>query len=377
MIIMRVFPRFRVALITGIILLIVFQSIQVIQAAPIVIPDGDVAALIAAINAANDEVTHPGRDTIRLAQGGVYVLTAVYDAIGAGTGPVGLPSINTDIVINGNGATITRAEGSPDFRFFVTFDENPSLTLNDLTLTNGRVKNGPLNFGGAIVFGGGGKGKITGSTITGNSADDGGGIVNLGTEVTIANSVISNNSNSNCCGSGIFNGTGALTITNSSISGNTGRGAGIYNAGILTVKNTTFSGNQIFPDGGGAIINTGTLDVQNCNFTENFGALAGGGISNQAGLATIKNSLFTGNFTGDGGGVGGAIYNAAEMEIMNSRFIDNRAVNGSGGGISNSGSLTVRNSNFSGNDPEHEGDTISNIGELTLIHVIIDGIRVG
>ena len=80
------------------------------------IPNGDVAGLIAAINAAN---ANPGADIINLAASGTYTLTAV-DNTGY-YGPTGLPVIVSPITINGNGATILRtsAPSTPDFRIFL------------------------------------------------------------------------------------------------------------------------------------------------------------------------------------------------------------------------------------------------------------------
>ena len=99
----------------------------------------DVSALIVAINTANDETLTPGPDTIELTLGCNYVLTAISD----GTpfwGGSGLPSILSDITINGNGATIERstASGTNDFRLFTVLDVG-NLTANNLTLRNGRV----------------------------------------------------------------------------------------------------------------------------------------------------------------------------------------------------------------------------------------------
>ncbi|MCW5775740.1 MAG: hypothetical protein KIS87_04760 [Phycisphaeraceae bacterium] len=61
------------------------------------IDDGDVPALIAAIEAAT---ANGEADTIHLAADGTYTLTAPY------SGLTGLPSITTEIAINGNGAAI-------------------------------------------------------------------------------------------------------------------------------------------------------------------------------------------------------------------------------------------------------------------------------
>jgi hypothetical protein len=73
-------------------------------------------------------------------------------------GPDGLPPISTEIMIEGNGATIERAPLAPPFRFFyvsggISGIPKGELTLRDLTLSNGLAKGGD-----AFKAGGGGAG---------------------------------------------------------------------------------------------------------------------------------------------------------------------------------------------------------------------------
>ena len=70
-------------------------------------------------------------------------------------GPDGLPAIASNLVIQGNGASIVRASGSPDFRLFCvlggpTYGSTSagSLTLEDLTLSGGLAQGGTSNYGG-------------------------------------------------------------------------------------------------------------------------------------------------------------------------------------------------------------------------------------
>jgi hypothetical protein len=115
---------------------------------------------------------------------------------------------------------------------------------------------------------------------------DGGGIWNAGT-LTISNSSISGNQ-ADGTGGGIFN-TGTLTISNSSISGNYTRpggvGGGIFNTGTLTIGDSTLSYNgahqhcskfDCFGGDGGAILNSGTLIMSGSTVAHNdedFGAI--------------------------------------------------------------------------------------------------------
>ena len=129
----------------------------------------------------------------------------------------------------------------------------------------------------------------------------GGGIFNAGT-LTLSNSTVSGNTAN--YGGGIFNaGTGTLTLTNSTVSGNTATnesgGGGIRNANTLTVTNSTLSGNSA-PSGGG-IYDGATATLKNTIVADSpSGGNCGGGITDgghnldsgtSCGFATANNSL--------------------------------------------------------------------------------------
>jgi hypothetical protein len=112
---------------------------------------GDVADFITDIQTLNAN----GGGTIVLAPGGTYVVSAPSDWW---YGPNAFPAIASNITIVGNSATIERASGSPNFRFFYVsggFSTLPagSLSLSNLTLSNGLAQGGS---GGAGQIGGGG-----------------------------------------------------------------------------------------------------------------------------------------------------------------------------------------------------------------------------
>jgi hypothetical protein len=151
-------------------------------------------------------------------------------------------------------------------------------------------------------------------------------------------------------------------------------GAGIDNAGTLTVANCFFSGNSAIL--GGGIFNSGVLTVTNSTFSRNFGAPpsgrggAGGAIYN-VGTTKIINSTFAGNF---GLASGGAIANVGTLTVVNSTFFGNATsvapLAGDGAGIQNSGTLTVTNSTFSSNGGG-PGGGISNGGFASLRNTIL------
>ncbi len=153
------------------------QSGQTIQVA-----NGDAPGLITAIQTLNAN----GGGTIDLASGGTYSVTAPSDWW---YGPNAFPAIASTITIDGNGATISRAAGSPKFRFFYVsggFSTLPAgnLTLSDLTLIGGLAQGGS---GGSGIEGGGGGAGMGGAiynqgslnlldvALQSNSAQGGGG----------------------------------------------------------------------------------------------------------------------------------------------------------------------------------------------------------
>jgi hypothetical protein len=201
----------------------------------------------------------------------------------------------------------------------------------------------------------------------------GGGIYNAGT-VTLTNSTVSGNSS--VYGGGIFN-EGVFNLTNSTVSGNTvtsptNGGGGIYNyiGATLTLTNSTVSGNTA-PNGGG-ILNEGTFNLNNS--TVGYGNTAtssGGGIWNLATL-NLTNSTVSGNSAPD---VGGGILNSGggTATLTNSTVSGNSAPDG-GGGIYNYSfsTLTLTNSTVSGNSSGGNGGGIYNsLSTLTLTNSIV------
>ena len=166
------------------------------QAAPITIPDGDVAALLAALETA---------DTVVLAAHGTYTLSSPDEAL----------AIDHDVVIQGNGATIQESVADPGNTFdILSVPASTALRLDHLTILgglNGIVSNGML--------------MVTESTIAGNVFD---GIGNDGGTLVVRGSTISDNEE----GIGVrsnFVLRGRTTVVNSTIANNRGYGVGILN----------------------------------------------------------------------------------------------------------------------------------------------------
>lgn len=234
-----------------------------VQAASTDVPC-NVADLIAAINAANDNGV---ADTINLAAGCVYTLTKADNDT---DGPNGLPLITSEITINGNGAILER-DGGPNLRILYVAEAG-NLALNNVTVRGGQQESAA---GGGIWNDG--TLTVTESTIMGNEAKDGGGIYNLGT-LTVVDSTISSNetpfNDEDGDGGGIHN-AHKLTVINSTLSNNwAANGGGLYNGGEAELTHATLSTNGIvsadspwglyWPMGDGAgIYNSSSLQLRN------------------------------------------------------------------------------------------------------------------
>ena len=249
-------------------------------------------------------------------------------------------SLDSHIQISGD----TGNNGTGDVRVF-SVGSGVTVTLNSLIITKGMI-----------------------------SGADGGGIYNSGT-LTVTNSTLSGNTADR--GGGIYNNTGStLHVTNSSILNNTTHndGGGIYNfGGILTLTDTTISDNVSANFGGGGIANTGTLNITNNTISHNSTTGYGGGGIVNSGTLTVKNSTIANNASNNVVGDGGGILNVNTATIINSTFSGNSAI-GKGGGIYNSGTINLvntilANSTSGGDCYNYSSDSITtNINNLIEIN---------
>jgi CSLREA domain-containing protein len=297
----------------------------------------------------------------------------------------GASATTTIVEQNGTGAVASVAAGA-------------SATLAQLELTGGGVgsKGGGLYNAGTT--------RLSGATVTGNTASSGAGITNTsGGTLALTSSTVSNN-----------------IVASVADSQPGGSGGGIVNAGRLTLSGSAVSGNYAGEGGfgasdtggtggnGGGIDNTGTVAVVGGRITGNYAGTggpgenevpgdggSGGGIYSSAGTVTVTNATVGGNFsgyagpelTGDGpanAGSGGGLFNSAKLVVTGSAFSSNTGGTASGlgsdgGGIYNTGTATVATSTFTGNVSgtggiqSGYGGAIANRGTLTLTNSTLAG----
>ncbi len=227
------------------------------------------------------------------------------------------------------------------------------------------------------------------STISGNSAEDGGGIFieNVGYKlsVLVENSIISDNTATYNGGAIYKEGNSIFTVNHSTISGNLAmydNGGAIWNAGrgLFTLNYSTISNNKEYgspvnPNGGGGIYNLGTLSVNYSTISDNTATYNGGGIYNNGTLwvsnSTISdNTVFDRSGDNDGGGGIANDYNGT-LWVSNSTISGNTAHFGGGiynFGYSNNlfGIVIVNHSTVSGNQAHFGGGICNDGGTLTV-----------
>jgi hypothetical protein len=160
-----------------------------------------------------------------------------------------------------------------------------------------------------------------------------------------------------------------LTVTRGNRDWEVRGGGGIANEGTLLVDGCVISRNTVRPDaavdlGGGGIWNAGEMTITDSSIVDNDTTHSeGGGIHNdRSGRLTLRNSTVASNspqMDGDAS-VGGGISNDGEMIIVNSTISENEAAseNNSGAGILNDGRLWLVNSTISGNRSQFGEDAI-------------------
>ncbi|MFM5890240.1 MAG: beta strand repeat-containing protein, partial [Dolichospermum sp.] len=120
------------------------------------------------------------------------------------------------------------------------------------------------------------------------------------------------------------------TVTGNKASGYYNNGGGIYNSGVVYLRNGSTVSNNIAAEEGGGIYNSdGTLIATNSTISNNEGGVYGGGISTLIGSVTLINTTVRGNSAGNGGGIKS---NGTSVALLNTTISGNSA-NSRGGGI--------------------------------------------
>ena len=177
-------------------------------------------------------------------------------------------------------------------------------------------------------------------TLIRRPADGGSGAGNCTACVTIANSVVTDNTFGYRTSTDLAS---TVTVLNSGFTGSSLEAILSYGNAGITVTNSTISGNLV-----GIETNFANVSIANSTISDNSGWR--GGVFAASGDLSIVNSTISGNSatTGTGGGIYGN--GLDDLGIVNSTISGNSANTGTGGGIYNYNSpLRITNSTITGN----------------------------
>ena len=244
--------------------------------------------------------------------------------------------VNTNLTIDASALPGgIQLNGNGEVRVFYVA-ASATAVLNSLTITNGYA---PDDVGGGIYSAYGSTLLLNHCTLSGNSADVGGGIYNQGT----------------------------ATLNECALSGNTAdyKGGGILDGegSTLMLNKCTLSGNTTKGSGGGIFIEAYTsLIMDQCTLSGNMATNYGGGINN-GGMVALNQCTLSGNTSSHASG----IYNVG-MVTLNQCTLSGNTATDYGGGIGNIGTLIMTNTIIAGNsNGGGDPDIYNGLGALTYV----------
>ncbi|MFQ6026024.1 MAG: choice-of-anchor Q domain-containing protein [Dehalococcoidia bacterium] len=296
-----------------------------------------------------------GTDLIQLVAGN-YILSL--PGAGENAAATGDLDITSDLTIDGFSISGTSIDGSQLDRV-LEIRPGSTVIISELTVEKGDS----ANDGGGILNSG--TLTLSNAEVDDNTAeDDGGGIFNDNTgTLTLNNSFVEDSKAER--GGGIFNdNTGTLTISGSTVEDNDADiGGGVYNQGTATITDSALDDNEADLEEGGGLYNDngGTVTIKRSAIINNESAKDGAGIFND-GTITITNTTVSKNVSGDDGG-GFYNDNGATFTVISSTIVANSAED-DGGGIdfSTDDEPTLQNTLVADNTGDDCADSVISSG---------------
>lgn len=255
-----------------------------------------------------------------------------------------------------------------------------TVTIRNITLTNGYVD----DYGGAVFVPFTTSFTAVNSTIQNSQSGNWAGSAIFGegdAEIILIDSVVQNNRTKSY---GAINSTGPVTIINSTLQGNqsnSGGGALSVN-NDLTIQNSLLTENATQDGNGGAILVGGNayVTIENSTLSVNYANSEGGAIYN-LGETIIYRSTVNGNFANySGGGISNGNYEGFSpiMRVNQSLIAQNGADRRGGGADIRGGVGTFDNTTISHNYTNSiVGGLATQYSEVSLTYVTIYGSTTG
>jgi predicted outer membrane repeat protein len=306
--------------------------------------------LIDAIDTAN---VAAGPDTLVLASSCTYTLTS---SDNNSDGRNGLPSVTSEIVVEGNGATIERSPNAgQDFRL-IHVAAAGRLSLDNITLRHGRLSAMQDMGRGAAILN---RGAIT---VTG----------------TLARSAIISNTSETGGGGAIASLDGTLVLQDVSFIGNTAAlsgGAVEISGGSVSLQDVSFDSN-LADSGGGVALSGSTAGIDGASFNGNqadgaAGGGKGGGLFSTGGSLSIEDASFSQNRAEAGGGL--AVELGADLPLTAVSFTANTATVSGGGAYLSANNALLSNVSFGSNTGGSGGGLYGVGGDVTLANSTFGG----
>lgn len=199
--------------------------------------------------------------------------------------------------------TVTLVDALLDGNTAETYGGGVYIFQTSATITSSTFRNNSSQYhgGGADFHTDNSYITIEGSTFIENTASsNGGGIATVGANMTLHNSTISGNSAA--YGGGLYIGASNSVITQTTVDDNiallAGGGVRVLAGSELVMTNSTVSGNRVTTPNtfaGGFNHHSSIMTLSNSTVTGNSGGQFGGGVRNFNGTATLQRNLIAGN----------------------------------------------------------------------------------
>lgn len=318
--------------------LLCFVTTQVAHADTISLSTCDASELIAAINTANG---NGQANTIELKVGCTYTLTAADNRAGV-SGGNGLPLITSSLTIAGNGATITEVRG----QYFRIFQVAPTgfLTLQNMTLDGAKLA-GSNEKGAAIYVGGGLETQKV--TFNQNSAGEGAAVyAGPGSTVQLNESAFTGVFAQRNGGALVVDTNAQAVMDHSTVSlavAKYGAAVAVVGGGTFRMVDSWFDNTRAHISGGAIYLSANTsATILRSAFTKNTSEQDGSVIWN-AGSLTIANSTIETGKASTGGNGAAVASTDGFVTLVNVTLAGDRAIGGARAGILANNNVMLRN----------------------------------
>src|SRR5690554_1482513 len=289
-------------------------------------------------------------------------------------------TINYTMSRAGYGDTIDIASGvyteqlsiSKDLTLQGAGDTQPGGTIIQAHASPGQAMGSVITIDGSYSI------QISGLTIRHGVANNGGGLYNINSNLTLTNVTFTENIAD--YGRDMYNDSGTLTLTDVNFTNNTSveSGGGLNNYTpneVIVLNGVVFTENTAGYSAGGVALYGGNTVFTNVVFDNNIAENSdSGGLYVSNTTATFTDISFTNNET-HGGGYGGAVYiDDSTVDFINASFMGNKVDLNNGGAVyADNSVVSLTNTTFTANEAAQIGGGLYAFdSDITLLDVLFE-----